>query len=102
MTKKIPGEVESEIPSNELSELLMEIKPYVRQANYSEYARGNSDERKILDYLLLYTEGEGVINIDNKNYNLSKNSLFMIPPNILHSFSRTDNINNVWHVSESS
>ena len=94
--------MESEIPSNELSELLMEIKPYVRQANYSKYARGNSGERKILDYLLLYTEGEGVINIDNKNYNLSKNSLFMIPPNILHSFSRTDNINNVWHVSESS
>lgn len=66
-------------------ELLPMLRPYLRQCGNSPRPAWVIDERKLLDYLLVYIEeGKGKFVIDGVKYNAEKNDLFWIPPDTIH------------------
>ncbi len=65
--------------------MLFWINPYVRQSGNAVRGKWKLEERKLLDYLLVYIEkGEGLFRIDGKEYQATEKDLFWIPPDTIH------------------
>ncbi len=91
MNENIPGYTDVMPPSKEVSEALMLLKPYVRQAGDDLRGLWFVKERKLFDYMLLYLEKKSVIMIDNEIFHTEKEELFLVPPNTVHRMEGENN-----------
>jgi AraC-like DNA-binding protein len=67
------------------SELLAELKPYVRQCGCQRRSAWHLAARRILDFLLVYIEeGHGRFTVDGVTYDAAPGDLFWIPPGVVH------------------
>jgi AraC-like DNA-binding protein len=97
--KKIPGEFEVAPPKKEESQLLAELRPYVRQSAVTWRKPWIIKERKILDYLIVFVpEGNGVFSIENEIFEISDNSLFWTPPDTLTEMRGTSTMMRCLHI----
>ena len=79
MNNKIPG-------LSRGIELLKDLSPYIRQCGREARGPWRIENRKLLDYLIIYIEkGEGSFVIDGKNHGVKEGDLFWIPPDTEHS-----------------
>lgn len=82
----IPGEVICNPPEELEMTLQKNLSIFVRQSSWDIRSKWHTKERKLLDYLLVYNNsGYGHFVLDSTTYQLKPNSLFLIPPNHLHS-----------------
>ena len=83
--------VHSYIPGYEKGiDLLSWLKPYLRQCGNAVRGKWKLEDRKLLDYLLVFIEkGEGIFCIDGIKYQANENDLFWIPPNTIHYMEGT-------------
>lgn len=92
MTKKeeIPGFRKSETLSSEDSWMLRNFSPYVRQSGNQWRPRWKMENRKLLDYLLVFiASGEGVFSLDNRAFPVATGDAVLILPDTLHAMSGT-------------
>ena len=90
--RQAPGISDTFLPPKEESEILYKFTPYVRQCTDDIRDDWHISPKKLLDYLLMYIDGDCLVKIENTELELSGESLIWIPPNTLHelhSFSKT-------------
>jgi len=69
-----------------VTDVLEWLSPYVRQCGNAPRGLWKIENRKLLDYLLVYIrKGEGWFTIGSNSYEALPGDLFWIPPNTLHS-----------------
>lgn len=67
------------------SRLLDKLRPYVRQCGCTPRKAWHIQQRKLLDYLLVYIEsGTGRFNVDGVEYEVKDDDVFWIPPDTPH------------------
>lgn len=90
MYQKIPGQRHIEIPTSKLSQLLLTLKPYVRQTGDEIRAPWFLDNRKLLDYLIVHiVRGKGHFKVADTAFDVADNSLVWIPPDTIHRMKGT-------------
>lgn len=73
-------------------ELIKWLKPYVRQCGAERRDRWHNNNRKLLDYLVVYIkEGYGKFIINGVPYSAKAHDLFWIPPDTVHSMNGFSN-----------
>ena len=72
-------------PSRENSARLTALRPFVRQAGDQWRKPWFIENRKLLDYLLVYIEkGEGRFSVGKDSFDVKDNDLFWVPPGMPH------------------
>lgn len=71
--------------------VLEQLSPYIRHCGDSLRPPWKLQNRKLLDYLVVYIEyGRGLFVIDGKSYPTEPHDIFFIPPNTLHHMEGYD------------
>lgn len=84
------GEFRIERPSNEDAARLVRLRPYVRQTGDSWRDPWFIEERRLLDYLLVYiVQGKGTFSIAGKRFEVDRDDIIWIPPDTLHEMRGT-------------
>ena len=66
--------------------ILAQLRPYVRHCGLPRRSGWKIEQRRLLDYLLMYIDdGQGLCEIGNQSYEMTSGDLFFVPPDTLHS-----------------
>lgn len=62
------------------------IVPYIREADYAVRKPWRAPARRLLDYLLVYVhEGQLVVHVDERRYDLGRGDFALVPPAAVHT-----------------